>query len=49
MFTRSKEKQSVQKEIDPSNLPEHIAIIMDGNGRWQKRGDCLGLPDIGKE
>jgi undecaprenyl diphosphate synthase len=20
--------------IDPSNLPRHIAIIMDGNGRW---------------
>jgi len=26
-------------EIDLSRLPEHIAIIMDGNGRWaQKRG-----------
>lgn len=26
-------------EIDFSRLPEHIAIIMDGNGRWaQKRG-----------
>lgn len=25
--------------IDMSNLPQHIAIIMDGNGRWaQKRG-----------
>ncbi|MEW6335166.1 MAG: isoprenyl transferase [Thermodesulfobacteriota bacterium] len=22
------------KEIDPARLPEHIAIIMDGNGRW---------------
>lgn len=43
MFTRSKEKQSVQKEIDPSNLPEHIAIIMDGNGRWAKK---RGLPRI---
>ena len=23
--------------IDPSRLPAHIAIIMDGNGRWAKR------------
>ena len=25
----------------PENLPEHIAIIMDGNGRWAKK---RGLP-----
>jgi len=25
------------KEIDVSALPQHIAIIMDGNGRWAKR------------
>ncbi len=24
-------------EIDPGNLPRHIAIIMDGNGRWAKQ------------
>lgn len=25
-------------ELDPNNIPEHVAIIMDGNGRWaQKR------------
>src|SRR5580700_1848802 len=23
--------------IDPHRLPAHIAIIMDGNGRWAKR------------
>ena len=23
--------------IDPARLPEHIAIIMDGNGRWAQR------------
>ena len=24
------------EKIDKNNLPEHIAIIMDGNGRWAK-------------
>lgn len=28
---------SLAHSIDPSGLPEHIAIIMDGNGRWAKR------------
>lgn len=23
--------------IDPSNVPQHIAVIMDGNGRWAKQ------------
>jgi undecaprenyl diphosphate synthase len=25
------------KNIDPTNIPQHIAIIMDGNGRWAKQ------------
>jgi undecaprenyl diphosphate synthase len=25
------------REIDPEKLPQHIAIIMDGNGRWAER------------
>ncbi len=24
-------------DLDPSKLPSHIAIIMDGNGRWAKK------------
>jgi undecaprenyl diphosphate synthase len=28
---------SLLKQIDPDRLPKHIAIIMDGNGRWAKR------------
>ena len=23
--------------IDPHRVPEHVAVIMDGNGRWAKR------------
>ena len=29
--------QDLLKQIDPDRLPRHIAIIMDGNGRWAKR------------
>ena len=31
------------KNIDLDNVPKHIAIIMDGNGRWAKE---RGLPRI---
>lgn len=24
-------------ELNPNNIPQHIAIIMDGNGRWAKQ------------
>ena len=31
-------------ELDKTNLPRHIAIILDGNGRWaKKRGMVLLL------
>jgi undecaprenyl diphosphate synthase len=32
-------QMSFREKIDPQRLPKHIAIIMDGNGRWaQQRG-----------
>ena len=31
----------LSKRIDKQNVPEHIAIIMDGNGRWATK---KGLP-----
>lgn len=27
----------ILKKIDPDRLPVHVAVIMDGNGRWAKR------------
>ncbi len=30
-------KAPLLKQIDTNNLPNHIAIIMDGNGRWAKK------------
>ena len=27
---------SLREQIDPDKMPKHIAIIMDGNGRWAK-------------
>ena len=37
MFSKRK-TAGVEPELDPQRVPQHIAIIMDGNGRWaQKR------------
>ena len=31
----------LQDQIDKTNLPKHLAIIMDGNGRWAKKQGLL--------
>ena len=41
MFKFGKKKTVVNDKIDFDNIPQHIGIIMDGNGRWAKR---RGLP-----
>ena len=32
-----RKEADVYQRLDPGRLPKHIAIIMDGNGRWAKR------------
>jgi undecaprenyl diphosphate synthase len=32
-----RKETEVYRRLDPARLPRHIAIIMDGNGRWAKR------------
>ncbi len=29
--------------LDPNNIPQHVAIIMDGNGRWAQKRDLPRL------
>jgi len=44
MFFKKKvsiKEEEILREIDSNNIPKHIAIIMDGNGRWAKK---RGLP-----
>ena len=35
--------QASKAQADLANIPRHVAIIMDGNGRWAKQ---RGLPRI---
>ncbi len=36
-----KKNNDLSKRIDKQKIPEHVAIIMDGNGRWATK---KGLP-----
>ena len=40
-ITTKKENIKMSNKIDMQRIPEHIAIIMDGNGRWATK---KGLP-----
>lgn len=40
IFDRFRKKR-LKEKIDVNNLPRHLAVIMDGNGRWAKQ---RGLP-----
>ena len=36
-------RRNTSKELDPGRIPQHIAVIMDGNGRWARK---RGLPRL---
>ncbi|KMK77243.1 isoprenyl transferase [Alkalihalobacillus pseudalcaliphilus] len=40
---RGKDSNEAIAELETTNIPNHVAIIMDGNGRWAKK---RGLPRI---
>jgi len=33
----------MKEKINPKKLPEHIAVIMDGNGRWAKKRGAMRI------
>jgi undecaprenyl diphosphate synthase len=34
---------SLKEHIDLNNLPKHVAVIMDGNGRWAKKKGAMRI------
>ncbi|MEL6815541.1 MAG: isoprenyl transferase [Cyanobacteria bacterium J06598_3] len=42
-FSVSTAPSALPKDLSPSRMPSHVAVIMDGNGRWAKR---RGLPRV---
>jgi len=43
MKSKNQTLEQLRAQLDASSLPKHVAIIMDGNGRWALRN---GLPRV---
>ena len=41
-------EENLLEKIDLTRLPKHIAIIMDGNGRWAKSRRLPRVDEIGR-
>ncbi|MFM7267458.1 MAG: isoprenyl transferase [Cyanobium sp.] len=41
--TPTSQRQPLPRQLDPARLPAHVAVIMDGNGRWAR---SRGLPRV---
>jgi undecaprenyl diphosphate synthase len=37
VLTPGSEEWALARQVDPARLPRHVAVIMDGNGRWARR------------
>ena len=33
----NKEEAALLEKLEPNRFPQHLAVIMDGNGRWAQR------------
>ncbi|MEO3945069.1 isoprenyl transferase [Gorillibacterium sp. CAU 1737] len=43
LWKKSKPEANALSPLDRDNIPQHVAVIMDGNGRWAKQ---RGLPRV---